>query len=296
MQYDWSPYAPQPWRSRVTPYVLPILIERAKAGQPISYTELAIEIAKRQGAPPQPRKTLYGQPVGAVGFALRDLAQQWGEDIPAINVIVVSEATKMPGNGVDMFLTKLAKGATKEERKAIVKLAMEDVFSYPHAKWDRVAAAFGYGALRPAKSKKPVSIVLPKVPTFRGASESSEHKALKAKACATPERFKMWGNFKKGTPERLLKSGDEVDACFESNILWLAVEVKASHASNAELVRGVFQCVKYREVLRAEQIALGIPPNAQAILLTTRILDQNTKNLLQLLRLKAVEVPIAWEK
>ena len=43
VEFDWSkvPLAQTPWRSRVIPDALPILIRWAKEGEPRSYTELA---------------------------------------------------------------------------------------------------------------------------------------------------------------------------------------------------------------------------------------------------------------
>jgi len=44
------------------------------------------------------------------------------------------------------------------------------------------------------------------------------------------------------------------------------VEVKSVLSSEADIVRGIFQCVKYRAVLEAQQAADGLAQSARAIL------------------------------
>jgi hypothetical protein len=85
--------------------------------------------------------------------------------------------------------------------------------------------------------------------------------------CSHPEQFIEFGTFKKGEVEVRLLSGDEVDVLFQNRNSVLAVEVKGSNAPESEYWRGLFQCVKYRAVLRAMRLAEGKYPNAHAVLL-----------------------------
>jgi hypothetical protein len=50
----------------------------------------------------------------------------------------------------------------------------------------------------------------------------------------------------------------------------IVVEVKSRLSNDADLERGLYQCVKYRALLRAEQQAVGAIPNGWAILVTER--------------------------
>lgn len=102
--YDWSTHAPQQWRSQVAPDVLPILLSLAMSGETITYSGLAEQLQSQFGHEPKARKTLYGQPVGAVGFAIRDLAKSWRKSIPPINALVVAKDTGLPGKGADWFV------------------------------------------------------------------------------------------------------------------------------------------------------------------------------------------------
>ncbi|MCL6272362.1 hypothetical protein M3P05_20830, partial [Sansalvadorimonas sp. 2012CJ34-2] len=53
-----------------------------------------------------------------------------------------------------------------------------------------------------------------------------------------------------------------------------------SHISNEnDLNRGIFQCIKYQALLRAEQKALSQPPTARAYLVTESDLPAQLQNL-----------------
>lgn len=296
MGYDWNQHelARSPWRSEIIPYLPAILIQRAKEGRPITYSELAEALHERYGLEPKARKTLYGPPVGAVGFALKAIGDRWGERIPPLNVIVVQASTGLPGIGADevahYFFEDAGRGMAKN-RKAYLDAAMQAVFDYGH-RWDRVAEALGAEALDPAAGAVDPgnTIPLPKGPPSYG-SESKEHKALKSWVRKNPNWFDEYGKFGQGENEHCLSSGDRLDAFFDNGKQYLAVEVKASHASDAELMRGVYQCVKYKAVLRAERIALRRAPLGEAVLVSTRTPSKETRALLKRLHLDFVLAP-----
>lgn len=47
-------------------------------------------------------------------------------------------------------------------------------------------------------------------------------------------------------------SGDEVDVFFQSGLDSFLVEVKSKRSNDADLERGVYQCIKYRAVFLAQ--------------------------------------------
>ncbi|MDQ1109307.1 hypothetical protein QE424_002466 [Stenotrophomonas rhizophila] len=75
----------------------------------------------------------------------------------------------------------------------------------------------------------------------------------------------------------------------------LAVEVKTSTCSEDDLMRGVYQCVKYRAILRAEQLATRRVPNGDAVLICPRAPRKITKALIQRLNVNFRRVPVAAE-
>lgn len=271
-RYDWTRYVnpkSAPWHYALAPHLLPIMVRAAKQGQTLTYTELADQLQTEYGHLPKARKTLYGAAIGVIGFALEDLQKTWHERIPPINTLVVNASTKMPGDGVDVFV-KHYLGINKpvlagHERKALVQTTQEHVFAYPH--WERVLAHFGSQALNP--EPLPIAhgpIPLPAMPKHAGALESDAHKALKHHIAKHPQILTAYGIFPPGSNEHPLRSGDRLDVFFQTNTDMLAVEVKPKDAPEAEIIRGVFQVVKYRAVLKAEQLIAGQPPTAQAVL------------------------------
>lgn len=296
MAYDWDQHelARSPWRASIIPHLPSILIQRAKEGRTITYAELADALHEHYGHEPKARKTLYGPPVGAVGFALKALGEKWGERIPPLNVIVVQANSGLPGTGADevahYFFEDDGRGMAKN-RRAYLDAAMQAVFDYGQ-RWDRVAQALGADSLEPGAGDTDPddAIPLPK-PARAYRPESKEHKLIKAWVCQNPDWFDHYGKFKPGVNEHCLSSGDRLDAYFDNGRQYLAVEVKASHASEAELMRGVYQCVKYKALLRAERIALRQAPLGDAVLVCTRRPANETRALLKRLHVDFVLAP-----
>jgi len=69
----------------------------------------------------------------------------------------------------------------------------------------------------------------------------------------------------------------------------IAVEVKSSLSSEDDIVRGIFQCVKYRAVLEAQQAADGIAQSARAILLLEAKLPSRFQALKNILGIELVD-------
>lgn len=300
MTYDWSQHdlARSPWRSQVVPHIPGILIQRAKSGRVITYKELANELEQLHGLDPKARKTLYGPAVGAVGLALQALGKRWKEKIPPLNLIVVQASTGLPGEGADevahYFFDDGGAGMARN-RKAYIAAAMQAVFDYG-AKWDRVAQALDAPLLEPGVGNpdegEPIEL-----PDLARAykPESKEHKALKAWVSGQPDLFEEYGDFRAGVMEHRLSSGDSLDIYFSNRRECLAVEVKASHASDAEMMRGIYQCIKYRAVLRAERIALRRPALCDAVVVSTRALNKKGRALAKRLHVDFIRVPLEAE-
>jgi hypothetical protein len=305
MALDWTqlPLANTPWRIQVVADILPILIRRAKEGRPIFYGELAEQLEREFGHEPKARKTVYGPAVGAVGLAIEQLGllPEWqGERIPPINTIVVSKSTGYPSTGADeiahYFFEDNGAGMAAD-RKAYLDAAMNAVYHFD--KWDQIAAALGVARLEPASGEleadKGDVLLLPKVQAGRG-DESPEHKALKRWVSKHPEVLADFGTFEPGRNEAVLSSGDRLDVLFANGRQRLAAEVKTSKCSEDELMRGVFQCVKYRAILRAEQLVTRQVPNGEAVLICPRSPTRATKALIKRLHVNFHRVPVDAEK
>ena len=89
-----------------------------------------------------------------------------------------------------------------------------------------------------------------KVHGFGG--EGAEHLALKEYVASHPN---VVSAKESGLTEHIILSGDRVDIWFpESQI---AVEIKPETSSDSDILRGLFQCVKYKATLDAEAAIIG---------------------------------------
>lgn len=70
----------------------------------------------------------------------------------------------------------------------------------------------------------------------------------------------------------------------------LQLKYKAFEASDAELERGIYQCVKYQALLRAELKAKNKVPNGVAVLVTERRLPFVLQKLADKLGVRAISV------
>lgn len=82
--------------------------------------------------------------------------------------------------------------------------------------------------------------------------EGEEHRALKEYVRDNPFVVGLGYGTPRGVAEFPLPSGDRIDVLFSREHLLFAVEVKPAHSSEADLTRGLFQCVKYQAVMVAK--------------------------------------------
>ena len=79
-------------------------------------------------------------------------------------------------------------------------------------------------------------------------------------------------------------SGDEIDVLFSDGNSFRTVEVKSKRSNDADLKRGIYQCVKYREIKIAEHAPYDV--DVQSILVTERELTPELKERAKLLNVK----------
>jgi len=268
------------WTEERARLALPILLSLAKSAHKITYRNLDKEIAVQTGQPPIRVLVVYGKVLELVGQALNELSEEWQEEIPPLTILAVSEGKGEPSSGVDGFLQRYVTKSTSENltpnnRSAMIERATNAAHNY--SRWDDVAEYFGVSISGELPETEPIQLAKP-TPILGGGGESKAHLALKKHIAEHPELFSSYGDFKNGTIEFRLDSGDEVDVLFQNNEQTLAVEVKTDTASQGELTRGIFQCVKYRAVLRAMYDIEGKLINVQTILVTPQQLSDSHKN------------------
>jgi hypothetical protein len=253
---------------------LPLLVRQAQVGEPIYYADLAAELDM-----PNPRNLNYV--LGSIGQALNGLSKQWREKVPPIECLVINKNTELPGTGVGWFITgkdDFRKLSRSQQRRLIVA-ELQKVFAY--RRWPDVLKAFGLKLPKPDYRD-----IVSQASEFQGGSESEEHRRLKAFAAANPQLIGLPAGLT-GITEYSLPSGDRLDVFFQHGDEWIAVEVKSRLSPEADITRGIFQCIKYRAVLEAYQASLELPQESRALLVLEEVFP---KHLVPLKNVLGVEV------
>jgi hypothetical protein len=255
--------------------VLPILVRQAEAATPIFYSSLA-----REAGIPRARNLNFV--LGCIGQTMAQLSKEWKETIPPIQCLVINKHTELPGEGIGWFLVKEKeyKKLPLRQKREIVQAELRHIFAYRH--WRKVLRKL---SLNPLETDHTELVQI--AARSRNGGESPEHKALKEYIARHPELVGLPPSTPHGITEDSLPSGDSLDVSFRTRKLWLAVEVKSALSDNADITRGIFQCVKYRAVLDAVLLAKSQPQNSRAVLVLESPLPPS---LIPLCNTLAVEV------
>lgn len=284
------------WARYTARTVLPLIIWCAKNGQTITYGRLDKEIVNR-GWGHHVMAVQYGYPAGAIGSALIETEEEWGESIPPLNALIVNQSTKLPGDGVNWYLERYYEpdqgvdDMSIDEKRAIVEEIHADIFSYEY--WDELLEKYELtpitdGLEEDDNNEEENEISKPSKGGWSGEAESEEHKNLKCFIAKNPKVVGLKKKSNNGVTEYLFSSADKADVVFKNKKQYIGIEVKSIISNNDDLNRGIFQCIKYQALLRAEQKALLIPPTARAILVTERELPLALQALADLLGIKVV--------
>lgn len=278
------------WSKKTARKVLPLLVAYAHAARPITYGELSRETTQRKWSH-DVMPLAYRYVAGAIGFSLEETEEEWDEPIPPINALIVNDNTGLPGKGVDTFLKAYLRQTgskvklTAAQRQSIIEEIHKDIYNYSN--WGKLLSH--YNLKKPpklrngGKKKKQTSY------NWSNEGESQEHKNLKRYIATHPESIGLPSN-SESTEEFLLPSADKVDVHFQSEGWDVAVEVKSVKSNDDDLRRGVFQCVKYREVLRALRRTEGEIPQVKSLLVVERPLPSELVDIATTLKVRCVVV------
>jgi hypothetical protein len=235
-------------RARIT---LPYLVRQAKAGKPIYYSDLADELNI-----PNPRN--FNHILGFIGNALIALGKRTKTDIPPIQCVVINKKDELPGEGISLFISKTDfSKLNKSQKKKIVDRQLTKIYTFQH--WDLVLQQL---ELDPVATNLDKELEAAK----KGGGESDQHKKFKAFISKHPRSIGLSEKLTNGQQEYTLPSADTVDILFTDKDLKIGVEVKSRISNTADILRGLFQCVKYKHLLEAEQIVNDEFPNSRIIL------------------------------
>lgn len=182
-----------------------------------------------------------------LGFIRDDICLPRG--LPLINAIVINGSTGLPG---DSFLPEGSDHLTDEEYLAAFELHRDQVFTF--SGWDQLLSDLGLKPIDPpAGSMNDVGREYARINKNQsGAGETSGHKRLKSFVAANPQRLGLLAK-EPARIEFLFISGDRCDVVFKLGEAGSAVVEVKNGPHRGELVKGVYQAVKYRALLVAEE-------------------------------------------
>jgi hypothetical protein len=244
-------------------YLLPVV----SANTSITYGEIANKLSRDLGLKRRIFPTRIGGTVGTLMERLWDL----DGSIPPINVLVVGGSSNKPSKGVNEFLTgwfDLPHGhMSQRQRNDLIEKAAEDVYAY--ADWPEVyRKAF---RAKPPSSDPAELIKGSEVDghgRFGGPAESEEHRLLKEYIRSHPTLVGAPKTNDIANVEEMLLSGDEVDVYFLTKNQAYLVEVKSIRSDERDLLRGIYQCIKYRAVFAAQRKEKAPSTKIEAVLVT----------------------------
>lgn len=197
--------------------------------------------------------------MGVTAGEMQNRILELDPDAPLLNVLLVRKDTGEPGDGAREFLaerypdeTQLREADVRTSRPGlwteVVGQAVDDVYRYPD--WVALYEEL-YGEFVPDPYFE--SPIDDQRSPRGGGGEGANHKALRLWVMRYPERIKMRLRRATVETEKELHSGDRVDVVYSTKNEILAIEVKSRNSNWHDLRRGIFQCIKYRAVLRAQE-------------------------------------------
>lgn len=256
--------------------VLPYLVRQAKAGETIYYSDLAREVDI-----PNERNLNYV--LGSIGNALIELGKRTKTEIPPIQCVVINKRHGLPGEGIGWFISKtdFAK-LSKSKKQMVVKLQLSRIYAFKY--WDWVLKELNL---------QPIDIDLEneinEAKEYGGEGESEQHRKFKEFIANNPKVLGLDAKINKGQIEYPLPSADKVDILFTNKEQKIGVEIKSIISNTADILRGLFQCVKYKYLIEAEQVIKDKQPNCRVILALQGHLPKQLTLVKNLLGIEVIE-------
>jgi len=264
-----------------------MLIECIESGGAfITYGSIAAEL-EQQFEIPKIAPIHIGHVAGNMMNRLLDVAP----DAPLINALVTRPGG-LPGNGAGQYLADRYKkkkysdwdSLPKREKIAVIDTERQKIFRYK--KWRELfQKAFGPLSETSLVDREGTEEDgKPPQTGGRAGGESPEHEKLKTWVSENPTEIKVASRFGNGKIEVGLLSGDKVDVVFSDGCEFVMVEVKSQLSNDVDLLRGIFQCVKYREIRKAEHAPYQA--KVRAILVTEKELPSPLKKRAEILQVE----------
>lgn len=258
--------------------MIPVLIRWANSGVTTNtYGDLGREIGK-------PIFSGIGFALGRVQDVMKKLGQLENIEIPSLNALVRGK-DGLPSYGFEYINSSYPSMTDKDKRRYVDGVNKE---ALDFKQWDLILQLL---ELKPSvvNSKKDEDRI--HTGHYFGGPESDNHKSLKEYILSHPNSIGLTRiNNSKSECEHILLSGDRLDVYFESkNGDGIAVEVKSIISDDADILRGLYQCVKYKAVLDAQNQTHGLFAKNKAILVIEGSLSESNQQVKDSLGITVIE-------
>lgn len=245
--------------------MIPVLIRWAQGAwdRPHYYSHLSRAVGHKTDQ--------IGSVLGEIQDIIDNLKKKSGKDIPTLNGLVQNKKTGLPSNGLNYVKAlKNYDVLSIDEKRELVRLRNLEAHKND---WNWVLDELG---LEPARIIDFETLEETKVEMHGYGGEGKEHLALKNYIAKHPEKIGL-NSVKSADTEHELKSGDKLDVLFVGRKnKHYAIEVKPTSASEGDVLRGIYQCVKYKAVMDAERIlSLDNYDNEVLLVIAGKISDAN---------------------
>ncbi len=267
------------------------LIAAAKERMTITYGEAKRRLQNEYGF-----STIFSSMMGHPAGAAMDNIHEIERDAPLLNVLLVQQGDRLPGRGAGVFLAdrfgeprlreKNARRTYPDLWRRLFERAAEEIYAYQG--WDNLFQRVYRQAYEPdtewAKRQDGIDgKERDGLPRGR-QGEGLKHKALRLWVKANPGRVVPSLSDVRSETEVELLSGDRVDVVYYAPYTTVGIEVKSIDSNWVDLRRGIYQCVKYRAILKAQDARAD--PVVEALLITETELDGDLKDLAKRHRVK----------
>ncbi|MBC6428812.1 MAG: hypothetical protein GDA55_06245 [Cellvibrionales bacterium] len=220
-------------------------------------------------------------------------------DAPLLNTLMVSKKNPYPGFGIRYFMAEkfndnrfANEDFCKTNKKLWEQKVDDDIGEvYAYQNWGTVfEEVFG----EKLQSPPPPQGTEKDGETFRRSGEGPNHKKLRLWVQDNPAKIDPAFTEFRAETEFVLESADRVDVVFFGPEKTVVVEVKSIDSNDADIRRGVFQCIKYRAVMEAmtEMDARRTKPKIKAILVTQVPLPKDLKPIARKNCIRHIQAPI----
>lgn len=254
--------------------IIPILVQYARESWdvPHYYQDIAEEINDN------PRN------VGKyLGLIWSNVFQPLSRQVPTLNALICNKNTNLPSDGFNIVANEYESLSSEEKRKCVNE-------------FNRAAHNFDWNPIlkllkitpRPVIDQSQNRVAIERGKNHHGG-EGIHHNYLKNYVFNHPESVGIIDNIQSKQVEFELQSLDKIDVYFNTGTDIYSVEVKSYMSDDNDILRGIFQAVKYKTLLEAQNTIYGETSSVHSILVIQGSLNEELTRIARTLDINVIQ-------